>query len=164
MGNAFIKGIEAGAGGVLSGVGTAVLGVATLNPVLIGLGAAGVVTGAVQGATTAAATQSAENEKRSLNREEVARQQSIDEISKRAQSMHAAILSDARRGAYGAAGAKTVDAFAKMAAAGHTLSGAVSASGMVPGWGRALDKRMTNQMNKYVQQRAGDGSGQRSDD
>jgi hypothetical protein len=157
MGNAFTKGIESGIGSVLGGVGTAVLGLATLNPVLMGLGAAGVIAGSVQGATTAAAVQTATNEGRELNAQELSRQKTIDEMAARAQRLHEGILSDAKRGAYGAAGAKTVDAFAKIAASGLTLKGAINSAGLTPGWGSAFDKNITNQMNKYVQQKFGNG-------
>jgi hypothetical protein len=157
MGNAFTKGIESGLGSVLGGVGTAVLGLATLNPVLMGLGAAGVIAGSVQGATTAAAVQTATNEGRELNAQELSRQKTIDEMAARAQRLHEGILSDAKRGAYGAAGAKTVDAFAKIAASGLTLKGAINSAGLTPGWGSAFDKNITNQMNKYVQQKFGNG-------
>ena len=142
MGNSLITGMKAGGTGILSGIGMAIAGTILVNPALIGMGAAGVVAGSVEGATAAAGAQAAANGDAKTKRQ-------AEAVAKASENRHKAFIQDAKNGAYGAQSQTALTAFSQFAAAGNTIKGAMSKAGLVPGLGTAQDKRVSRQLSKH---------------
>ena len=137
-------------GQVLGGFGLTLAGIATLNPALIGIGAMTGLSGAIQGfSSQAAGDRDARNAQ--AGEESIARNraQVQQEATAHARAV-SNVMGDARAGAYGPAAASAMDAFAKAASAGRTMSGALASAGILPGFNRSVDRRNTAAMNRAV--------------
>ena len=143
MGQAASSGILASLGGVLSGAAMTALGIFTVNPLLIGMGATSIVAGAVEGTATGLATQHQLDQQADQQRD-------ANSIAQKAATSRANLLNEAQRGAYGKETQEQVTAFAKAAQAGSTIGAAMKSAGMVKGWGTARDIRNTRAIDKHL--------------
>jgi hypothetical protein len=154
---------------MIGGVALGVLGVVTANPVLAGLGAAETAASAAAGtaaqlagdkqdkaisaAEANAATNAANARQNAANAaaNAAAKKREAEKLQKEAEAHHSMILRQMSQGALGdPAAQKAAYTFAKALAGGSTIGGAMRSAGMVPGFGSAQRKMMTNALDKHL--------------
>lgn len=133
------------------GVGLTAAGIFTADPILAGIGATSMISGAVGGVTSGiasnraadAAALSAEDAKAKL-----AEQKRLEGLAADAEKHHQAVLNDAKNGAYGPDMSAKVNAFSRLIASGQTMKSAMNGAGLMKGWGDAQSMVLSRQLNK----------------
>ncbi len=141
--------IASGIGSAFMGIIMTIGGIATANPLLIGMGVASTVSGAVS--ATASGIAAHEQDKRAAGAENDAKNATRNavEAQKNAEQATAFHLSEARTGAYGSHAQAGVSAFYSAVQSGAPSPGAAfSSSGLIPGLGDAFDKGTANTLDR----------------
>lgn len=157
MGNAFNKGLTAGAPGLIAGIASSVIGLVTLNPVLVGVGLGGIISGAVAGTVTGVAAQQLADGESDLSVEEATRQSTLSSLAKNYDNFHKGVISDMKTGAFGPEAKGHIIQFTSAMNQARSAADIVNRSGLVPGWGSARDRAMTSSINRYMTNSNGSG-------
>lgn len=130
---------------VVGGLGATAVGGLTFDPVLMGLGVMGMVSGTVAGISS----EIADNAQNKAERNAAAQQRVAGELKAAAENRHQSFLNTVKGGAMGATKAAQMAQFAKAIAAGNTVQGARIVAGLTPGHGTAQEKMMTRAIDKH---------------
>lgn len=146
-------------GSVFMGIVMTIGGALTANPLLVGMGIASTVSGAVSGIASGVAAHEADKRVAGMENNAKEAQRTAIEAEKNASAATQWHLSEARTGAYGPHAQAGVNAFyGALAGGAPSVGAALSGSGLISGMGDATDRGTANTLDRA----AGVSSGLRS--